>query len=547
MPFLAGLLKDGAARLVPWRAMLPTSTSAFQAGLFYGDNADIPGFFWLDKRSGQVVRMNGLEDTARVEERIRARVAPYAGLLAGGSSYSALFAGGARYTFMTFSRMFSPRLNLSTSWRMVLLFALSQAMSLLRIAWYSIVELALALYDLAVGLFKSRNKFLEFRFLFPRVASVVFCRELATLATVLDVYRGVGPIYVNHFAYDEHAHHRGPRSRFAFWTLKGLDASIRRVGRAIDYARERGIREYDLYVWSDHGQVATAPFHERMEQDPERHFDLLFRTFYGRTDAQRREAERRHAAERIERGRIVRGPRRRRALHHERAAGRIEHIEGAFPVGVRRVVKTMARPAREAAAREARKYPLDPEHRVRVVTTGPVANLYLMDTVEPIAYETWRESYPHFIDAVAAHQALGFALARRADGGCMAGCAGAWFALEDDAAMRQACPALVLGVLQQRREEFRRWANMPSAGDLILFGLGAGDGEASVSFSYEYGGHAGPSQEETTPFILLPTGGAARWPEAALRQERPVLTLEDLHRAFREAYQGDGESAERLD
>lgn len=43
---------------------------------------------------------------------------------------------------------------------------------------------------------------------------------------------------------------------------------------------------------------------------------------------------------------------------------------------------------------------------------------------------------------------------------------------------------------------------MPSAGDLVIYGAGAGPGR--VSFLPEWGAHAGPSHDEMHTFVMYP-------------------------------------------
>lgn len=534
LPFLRQLLQKNQATAGPWRSMLPSSTSAFQAGLFYGNNDDIPAFFWWDKSEDRKIKMNRAGDAAVVEADLRERVAPYEGLLKDGSSYSSVFEGGASNSFLTFARLYSPRLTIRRR-RDWLLFFVSQLALLGRLAYYSVVEILLAVYDLFRGLISERNKFLEFKFLFPRIASVVFCREIATLAAIFDIYRGVGPVYLNYFAYDEHAHHRGPDSRFAHWSLKGLDASIKRIWKAAERAERLGIRRYDVYVWSDHGQIATIPFHELFGQEPEAHFDLLFKAFHSATPESREEAERRHREETLAHGRIIMGRRPRfDPTRPELQAQEAEKLRPVLPRWIDLLYHKLLRPAHRAEEYHQRKIPVEPERTIRVVSTGPVANLYMTARPEKLSYEDWLESFPEFLEMIASHRGLGFALAARNDGQVMVGCSGHWFPISDDRALNHHASPLVVGILHQRRDEFVRWIHMPSAGDLMLFGQRATN-EPVISYSYERGGHAGPSPEETTPFMLVPDRCTDLWPELA-DGNRPRIELTDLHERLRRHY-----------
>lgn len=524
LPFLARLIEQGQAVAGPWRSMLPTSTSAFQTGLFYGNNDDIPGFFWHDKTRKRKVKMNGAEDTARLEEEMKARVAPYPGLLAGGSSYSALFTGGADNTFMTFARLFSPSYNLKARRGWIWLFILSQFLLLARVGYYTLIEICLCIYDLVRAVLTGKNRSAEFKFILPRIFSVVICREIATLATILDIWRGVGPIYVNYFAYDEHAHLRGPDSRFAFWALRGLDASIRRIWKAAEKAGRQGIRHYDVFVWSDHGQTPSFPFQELFQEEPGRHFDMLFRALYGP----------------LKNGGPPREPARRKKTpvapgNIEMQAHHAEQLSEIGPRWMRRVMNPLIRPAREVEAYLERIHPPDPEHRISFVSTGPMAHL-CVDTFDgQLTYEDWCERFPLFLDLIAQHQGIGFTLVRTREGGCRVGYAGHWHDLMNANALRRSMPLALARLMIERSEDLRRWANMKSAGDLMIFGQRE-PGRSAIAYSYEFGSHGGPSPQETTPFMVVPAGVAASWPEIAESEPARLLTLADLHSRLRMAY-----------
>src|SRR5437867_2322687 len=69
-PTLRGLVERGPYRVSPCRAGAPTSTPAFQAGLLYGVQPDIPGYTWFDKSRGREVRMDRSADARALEEEL---------------------------------------------------------------------------------------------------------------------------------------------------------------------------------------------------------------------------------------------------------------------------------------------------------------------------------------------------------------------------------------------------------------------------------------------------------------------------------------------
>jgi endonuclease/exonuclease/phosphatase family metal-dependent hydrolase len=89
------------------------------------------------------------------------------------------------------------------------------------------------------------------------VAVSILLRELVTIGTKLDVARGLPVIHLNFLGYDEQAHRRGPSSEFAHWSLKGIDDAISRIWHA---AKSSSRREYEVWIYSDHGQQETVPY-----------------------------------------------------------------------------------------------------------------------------------------------------------------------------------------------------------------------------------------------------------------------------------------------
>ncbi len=532
LPFLKSLVDTKQAVLGPWRSMLPTSTGVFQTGLFYGANDDVPGFFWYDKRAKHSVSLNSLEGAYALEQHVRGQVAPYPGLLKGGSAYSSLITGGAYNTLLTFSKLFSPALHVPKRWVWQFLFVISQFVLAARIAAYAVAEIAVAINDFVQALWNKRNTYHEAKFLVARIASVVLCREISTLASILDIYRGVGPIYMNHVSYDEHAHHRGPSSAFAFWALKGVDSAIRRVHRAVENARALGIRDYDLYIWSDHGQVNTVPFQEIVKEEPEHHFNRLFTSFIKQEEQNGIHGEPARARWIV---RVLRLRRRRKKHAAPRArfnAARGDHVADAFPWALRWLYKKLLMPAHLADATQSADT-AEATWPLAFVSTGPVAHLYLKHVQEPVTFEMWSTLYPEFLRAIADHPGIGFALARTEKGAAYIGQGGSWHNLEDPDLLAH-LPAGLYSILRKRSHDLVRWANMESAGDILLFGARGGN-LPSVSYSYERGGHAGPTQEETTPFLMAPANCAAMWPELE-KFPQQFITLADLHKRLDAAY-----------
>ncbi|MBT8115273.1 MAG: endonuclease/exonuclease/phosphatase family protein, partial [Arenicella sp.] len=109
----------------------------------------------------------------------------------------------------------------------------------------------------ARGVFGGRNLRKELSFVPIRVAVSVLLRELVAIGVKIDAARGLPVIHANFVGYDEQAHRRGPQSRFAHWGLRGIDKTIARIWKS---ARQSQYRDYDVWIYSDHGQQATRSY-----------------------------------------------------------------------------------------------------------------------------------------------------------------------------------------------------------------------------------------------------------------------------------------------
>jgi len=291
-----------------------------------------------------------------------------------------------------------------------------------------------------------------------------------------------------------------------------------------------GIRDYDLFVLSDHGQVRSYPFYEMFEQYPDQHFDLLFRAFYGGVKGTVPSGTMRA-------GETSKRSRRRKDHSWELLERHVQRTEQVMPsiLGIRTVFRLLSRMATGKLTKENRLQRSDPQRRLQLVSTGPVAHICLADEPDPVPYENWLERFPKFLDVLAQHEGIGFTLCRSRSGGCMVGCRGNWMNLEDDAAIGRGCTATAAEALRRNRNELLTLANMDWSGDFIIFGYGRPDHRV-ISYSWERGSHAGPSPEEMTPFLMVPSRCAENWPELSGFDRVNLLTLPQLHDRLKELY-----------
>lgn len=256
MPFLRRLLRREGYELRTFYPGLPSATPGVQAELYYGVKSAVPAFSFFDRMLQKVGRMWDPE-WAKAREASCQKQAE--GLLRGGSSWSNIYTGGAAQEESHFC---AASIGLGDMWRSgklgnLFLFVLLQAPATLRIAWLTLVELGVAVGDAARAIARGQRPKVELALLLSRVTIGVGLRELITIGAQIDVTRGLPIVHVNFVGYDEHAHVRGPGSRFAHFGLTGIDRAIRRIARAARHSRRR---DYAVWIFSDHGQETARSF-----------------------------------------------------------------------------------------------------------------------------------------------------------------------------------------------------------------------------------------------------------------------------------------------
>lgn len=254
MPFLKGLLTKEEYLLHSWYSGMPCSTPVVQAELFYGQQGSMVSFSFRDHQTGDVFAMYNPNQAAEMEDRLQKNGMP---LLAGGSAYSDIFSGGADETHFCITTLgvrtiFKHRYPFG-----FILLILLNMYSLIRTAVLMMIETALAVYDFFGGLMQGQNLWKELKFVPSRVVICTFLRELITIGAKIDIARGLPVMHLNYMGYHEQSHRRGATSLFAHWTLRGIDEAIERVWKA---AHRSTLRDYSVWLYSDHGQVDARPY-----------------------------------------------------------------------------------------------------------------------------------------------------------------------------------------------------------------------------------------------------------------------------------------------
>jgi hypothetical protein len=453
-PFLAHLLKRHGYRLEPMSVGLPTSTPAFQMAALYGVRPDIPGFHYYDREWPGDIHFPRAGHAARVEER---HTAGRQGILQGGSAYGCVFTGGAENNLFSFATLMRPTgrgVLCSLSPVVVVTWVFAKSVVL------TVVELVRALLRFVADPVQERH---GWRWLTIKIGLSVWVRELFTLAVSRDLYMGTPAVYVNYLDYDVAAHAFGPQSRRAMAALKRVDAAIRQVARA---ARRVPEHQYDLYVLADHGQVHCRPF--RTVTGGRRLERWVFDEFLAPADA---------AAPEARRSGLVKGIRTRRSETGALFQRFVNYIDEDF----------LRRGDPEAFEKDG----------VRVISAGPNAFLYVLDTPKALDADALDLRFPGLAEKLSQSPVVGFVLAR-SEAGPVCFYRGARLMLSEAEpgpfAGREDLAVVIRGITDLMA--------MPSAGDLVIYGVGAPGGH--VSYVPEIGAHAGTAPEEMNTFIMHP-------------------------------------------
>lgn len=511
LPHLKSLL-DSSHRLMKWRSGVPSDTAAIQCSLMYGQKVDVPGFYWFDRAKGRPVICSWPLDMATVESD---NAGGKPGLLRHGSVYMGMASGGAQRAVFTTSALgrtsFPPRL---TGLDVFLLLVLNP-WRLVRAGALTIAEVFIELYEQAIA--RLRRQYVAPEGIFPltRAFTHVMFRELTTLGIRLDIFRGVPAVYANYIGYDEVAHHLGPRSTFTYRALKALDRQIRDVHRAIETI---ALRPYDLYIMSDHGMTESLPFHHQYGQTLGQ-----FIASHGVTPPAASELDTRPyrdlaTLQQVEELTAEIGPKTNSAMsffvdRSMRLAMRI----GTGPL--------------QAGLAE------DSDSPVLAIYSSALANVYFTHMTRRAELADVESMAPGLLTSLLQHPGIGLVLVRDGDRTLALHREGRTW-LETAAAEEYEFlrlydePELV-------RTQLIDLANMPSAGDLLVFG--AYDGHTVVNFEDHGGAHGGLGGPQMFPFMIAPDH--VQWDAGT------VTDATQLHPHFVQRYQlnrlsPNGKSAE---
>jgi endonuclease/exonuclease/phosphatase family metal-dependent hydrolase len=450
MPFLRRLLKSRTYANHTFYPGIPTTTAAVQAELFYGVRSGVPAFAFMRRDTQELGRM--LYPTwAKDFETSFAGQAE--GLLRDGSSWSNIYSGGAEQSESHFCVTGN---GLGDMWQTrkfgnLLVFLLLNISRALRIAALMVVEVGIALWDAVVGIWHGQPVGNELFVALSRIFVGIGVRELITLGAAVDLARGLPVVHLNFLGYDEQAHGRGPGSAFAHWSLLGIDRSIRSLYRA---AHRSARRDYEVWIFSDHGQERTRSFATEHRGGIEEIVRDCYDAARKRDPAWRPRSQRRDYEVWL-----GRGPWSRR---------RLERIQ-----------------ATDALT-------LEEQATFSVIAVGPVGHVYFATPLED-------EQRAALARRLVEQGKVPGVLLKKADGSIT------WFHEQGTTSVPDEVPEILPHPKPMRKEIAKDLVDFCSnrdSGDLILLGWAPGGG--TWTFAPERGAHGGLGPEETQGFVLLP-------------------------------------------
>ncbi|GAB2519924.1 endonuclease/exonuclease/phosphatase family protein [Microbulbifer agarilyticus] len=494
MPFLKKLIEREHYHLDNWYSGVPATTPAVQAEIFYGVRAAVPSFGFMSTESQEMLRMYESYGANLVEKRLLD--AGHEPLLKGGSCYVSSFRGGAEHDeahFCPASQGWGSSLREAGPLALIAM-VLANLWSLIRTVGLLLLELILSIVDFFRGLTKGQDFVRELMFIPTRIAITILLRELSTVGVKIDIARGLPIIYINLLGYDEQSHRRGPSSKFAHWTLKGIDDAVARIWRA---AHRSSRRHYDVWIYSDHGQDDTTAYESLHGESFADAVSAALSDLQANPDGGKSDSDR---GVQLQRVRLFGG----------------QWVQKLFPV------KT---PEDQQGEDQQDSHP-----PMALSAMGPLALLYNIDckdlpqqTIARMLVE--KAKAPMVLYADKNERITG------PNGEQLSRIKGWWregaFSLPEDGYK-------VLGkdhpFLDEAIEDLAHLCRHPEAGDFVASGWCAG--HKSITYAIECGSHGGASRKETHGFALMP--GDIHFPDNGRGYWRPS-DLRDAAFAFLQA------------
>ncbi|MBI5871513.1 alkaline phosphatase family protein [archaeon] len=491
-PFIAKLIRKKGFRLQEYNPGIPTTTPYVQAGMFYGENSEIPGFRFVDKKGRKIYSLNEGFDANAIESSFRNK-----GILRGGSSYGNIFSGGALKNILVVSRLSElPTKFDSLHPHIDFLFS---PFSFVPLLFYTAREFVIEMGEEAYGMVKGLLTKAHFNLLLPiihphspfyRILGNVIWREFVTRGALRDIKNKVPFICVGYVGYDWVAHFKGPRKAGSLSVIKEIDNKIKKLYKAA------GKRGYDFFVISDHGIVPSVPFQKV-------YYETLEEFIERRTKADTKTIKEKEESAIL------------RYLVYQLKSARV-HI--TFPI--KWLVKILAKGiARPVVDRGIEILVWKNKKTIIIQESSSLANIYFNLSKEQLDLGIIEREYPYLIERLVSHPGIGMIIGRERKEIVVLSKTGRArigrrIVFEGEDFLK------VYGERKLLIKQIQKFANMKCAGDLIA--IGKFDGKTIISFARTHlGSHDSFGGEQNRAFIIS-------------REKLPKITdSEQLYEVFR--------------
>lgn len=235
MPALARWLGT-THRLTPWRTDWSSQTGASQLGILHGSNHDIPAFRWYEKESHEVMVCNRPSSAAELQRRAIGYTGDGGLLTVDGASRGNLFSGGADELALVLSM--AARRGRDNRSRSGYFAYFSDPANAVRTALSFVAEVLREMGQSTRARLQKRRPRVGRGGLYPfvRAFATVVERDVVVAAVIGDMLAGRNAVYADLVAYDEVAHHSGPRGRDTEKVLQRLDRSLALIEKVAEHA-----------------------------------------------------------------------------------------------------------------------------------------------------------------------------------------------------------------------------------------------------------------------------------------------------------------------
>ncbi|WP_372515091.1 phage holin family protein [Streptomyces ortus] len=483
MPTVAGWLGEGTGartthRLAPWRTDWSSQTGASQLGILHGSNHDVPAFRWYEKDSREIMVCNRPTSAAELQRRAIERTGDGGLLTVDGASRGNLFSGGAEQLALVLS--VAARRGRENRSRAGYFAYFSDPANAVRTALSFVADVGREIGEYTRVRLRKQRPRVGRGGLYPfiRAFATVIERDVVVAAVIGDMFAGRASVYADLVAYDEVAHHSGPRSRDAEKVLQRLDRSL----ALIEQVAEHAPRAYRVVLLSDHGQSPGETFRAR----------------YGLG-----------LAELVRAGCGLPVPRKARRTHSGAEA------RAAVRAALRRPVEEGGEEFRSST----------PPSEPIVLASGNLGLVSFPDVPHRMSREEIDARHPALLTTLANHPGIGFVLVRSEEhGGLVLGAHGAAIPLDeldDD-------PGPLADFGPGAADAVRRTHSFPHVADIMVNSwYDPEDGEV-LAFEEQIGSHGGLGGAQGRPFLMSPLSLS---PPVGAGEE--LVGAEQVHRVLR--------------